>query len=154
MMQNHENQISNLLYTYTHRFDAGDFEGAAALFRHASINTRGRDAPIDYLELLETWRSMVIVYEDTGTPKTKHMCTNAIINVDEDALHASAESYYMVLQQTEQLPLQPIVAGRYHDKFERVDGVWRFSHRDYSLMDLPGNLKAHLRGIDKLLAER
>ena len=66
MMQNHENQISNLLYTYTHRFDAGDFEGAAALFRHASINTRGRDAPIDYLELLETWRAAQIPPREFG----------------------------------------------------------------------------------------
>jgi len=50
------------------------------------------------------------------------MTTNPIIEVDEDAGAATcrwghlplAGDYYTVLQQTEELPLQTIVAGRYH----------------------------------------
>ena len=38
-----------------------------------------------------------------------------------------------------------IAAGRYRDEFERVDGQWRFSFRDYTL-DLAGELGEHLRG--------
>ena len=76
---------------------------------------------------------MVIVDPSTGTPRTKHTCTNAIINVDEDNLAAAARSYYVVYQQTDTLALQPIVAGRYHDKFERIDDQWRFC-------DSPGEL--------------
>jgi hypothetical protein len=34
-----------------------------------------------------------------------------------------------VFQQTDELPLQPIAAGRYLDRFERVDGRWRFADR-------------------------
>jgi hypothetical protein len=53
-------------------------------------------------------------------------------------------SCYTVLQATDTLPLQPIAAGRYLDEFERVDGVWRFSFRDYSQLDMIGELSWHL----------
>jgi hypothetical protein len=43
-----------------------------------------------------------------------------------------------------QLLQQPIAAGRYLDEFERVDGVWRFSFRDYSQPDLMGDLRGLL----------
>ncbi|WP_201260349.1 hypothetical protein [Burkholderia catarinensis] len=33
---------------------------------------------------------------------------------------------------------------RYHDAFDRVDGVWRFSFRDYALFDFAGDLRYHL----------
>ena len=42
-------------------------------------------------------------------------------------------------------PLQPIIAGRYSDRFERVDGVWRFSERIIH-PELYGDLSHHLRG--------
>jgi hypothetical protein len=49
-----------------------------------------------------------------------------------------------VLQATGDLPLQIVAAGRYHDTFERVDGAWRYCYRDYSLLDLKGDLSGHL----------
>ena len=39
------------------------------------------------------------------------------------------------------LPLQPIAAGRYLDRFERVDGRWRFTH-GRSQLDLRGHFGA------------
>jgi SnoaL-like domain len=53
--------------------------------------------------------------------------TNPIIEVDETAGTASCRSYYTVIQQTDDLPLQVIVAGRYHDQFLLVDGRWRYA---------------------------
>jgi hypothetical protein len=70
--------------------------------------------------------------------------TNPIIDVDEERNRATCRSYYTVLQATERVPLQVVVAGRYHDEFERVAGHWRFAFRDYSLMDLAGDLSDHL----------
>ena len=49
-----------------------------------------------------------------------------------------------MLQATDRIPLQPIIVGRYHDEFERVDGAWRFSRRDYSLVDLVGDTSDHI----------
>jgi hypothetical protein len=40
------------------------------------------------------------------------------------------------------LPLQPIVAGRYRDRFECVDGVWRFTSR-HIIIDLMGDISHH-----------
>jgi len=50
-----------------------------------------------------------------------------IIELDGDG--ASSRCYVTVFQQTEVLPLQPIAAGRYLDRFERRDGEWRFADR-------------------------
>ena len=82
---------------------------------------------------------------DDGTPRTKHVTTNPIVEVDEALGTATCRSYYTVLQQIGDGPLQPVVAGRYHDRFERVADEWRFSERDYSLMDLTGEISGHLR---------
>ena len=67
-----------------------------------------------------------------GTPRTKHVTTNAIIEVDDEAGTAAARSYYTVFQQLDDFPLQPIITGRYHDTFHRIDGVWWFDQRDHA----------------------
>ena len=141
-----ETQIANLLYRYAECMDNGDFAGAAALFEHARLRVaEGPDGTIGAATILAIWKSTVTLYPD-GTPRTKHVVTNPIIEVDETAGTASCRSYYTVIQQTDDFPLQPIVTGRYHDRFERVDGRWRYSFRDYSLMDMIGDVSHHLTG--------
>lgn len=134
--------ITNLLYTYAERMDAGDFAGAAELFRHATIKLAG-DAVVDAEAILAIWESSVRRYAD-GTPRTKHVTTNVIVDIDPAGDTARTRSYYTVLQQTDTLALQPIIVGRYHDTFERHDGAWRWAERDYSLVDLVGDLSQHL----------
>jgi len=139
-----DTQITNLLYRYAECIDAGDLEGAAALFEHARIRIGGRGTDtIDASRLLGIWKSLIVLHPD-GTPRTKHVTTNPIIEIDEEVGSASCRSYYTVLQQTDELPLQTIVTGRYHDRFERVDGRWRFSYRDLTLIDMVGDVSRHL----------
>jgi 3-phenylpropionate/cinnamic acid dioxygenase small subunit len=135
-----ETEIANLLYGYAEYMDAGDFAGAAGLFAHARLHVAANQ-DVDADAMLALWQRMVIVYPD-GTPRTKHVITNPIIDVVADT--ATCRSYYTVLQQTDDFPLQAIVAGRYEDRFERVDGRWRFSYRDYTMMDQIGDLTHHL----------
>lgn len=143
-MPHSQTEIANLLYSYAEHMDSGDFAGAADLFRHARLHVGGGgDGMVDADAMLSLWRGMVIVYPD-GTPRTKHVVTNPIIEVDDNAGTASCRSYYTVLQQTDGFPLQVIVTGRYHDRFERVDGRWRFAYRDYSLIDAVGDVSHHL----------
>lgn len=137
-----QTQITNLLYRYAECIDTGDLEGAAALFEHARIRL-GKDGTVDAARLLGVWKSLIVLYPD-GTPRTKHVVTNPIIDVDIDAGTAECRSYYTVLQQTAELPLQTIVTGRYHDRFERVDGRWRFAYRDLTLIDMVGEVSHHL----------
>ena len=139
-----QTQIANLLYRYAECVDAGELDEAAALFEHARIriDAAGHDT-IDAAGLLRIWKSLIVLYPD-GTPRTKHMVTNPIIEIDGHARTAQCRSYYTVLQQTEDFPLQAIVAGRYNDRFECVEGSWRFSYRDLTLIDMVGDISHHL----------
>ncbi|MCU1367074.1 MAG: dioxygenase subunit beta [Ilumatobacteraceae bacterium] len=145
MANSSEVAICNLIHRYAEFMDLGDFAGAAELFRHARLllDTK-HDFSVDADGILKIWTDSVIRYPD-GTPRTKHVTTNPIVEVDEEAGTATCRTYYTVFQQTDTLPLQPIIAGRYHDKLERVDDEWRFTERNYSLVDLVGDLSQHLR---------
>jgi 3-phenylpropionate/cinnamic acid dioxygenase small subunit len=141
-----ETEIANLLYRYAECMDNGDFAGAAALFEHARLRVApGPDGTIDAATVLAIWTAGVMRYPD-GTPRTKHVITNPIIEVDETAGTATCRSYYTVIQQTDDFGPQIIVTGRYHDQFQRFDGRWRYSFRDYSLMDMVGDVSHHLTG--------
>jgi len=134
--------IENLIYAYAERIDAGDLAGVAALFAHGRIEA----APGITIEGAEQVRKLydgsTRLYED-GTPRTRHVTTNVAVEVDEAAGTATARSYYTVFQQTDELPLQPIIAGHYHDTFHLVDGVWSFDTRAM-FVDLKGDLSHHL----------
>src|SRR6185436_14346628 len=140
-MSSSEVQIANLLYRYAECIDTGDIVAAAELFRHAKVKVLGRGM-VNADQLLQIWKEDMTLYED-GTPRTKHVMTNPLIEVDEQKNTATMKSYYTVLQVVDGV-LQPIIAGRYYDEFERVNGKWRFSYRDYSLADLIGKLHAHV----------
>ena len=135
--------ITNLMFRYAECMDLGDFAGAAALFRRARIRI-GADTFVDHEGILAIWESGVIRYPD-GTLRTKHVTTNVLVEIDADGRTAAARSYYTVLQQLDDFPLQPIIAGRYHDRFAQFDGEWAFTERDYTLIDLVGDLSRHLR---------
>ena len=89
------------------------------------------------------YRATNRVHEDSGTLRTRHIASNVIVAVADDAETATARSYFVVCQQTSVLPLQPIVSGRYHDTFHKVDGEWWFDVR-MILVDLIGNMSEHL----------
>lgn len=135
--------IETLIMTYAERVDLGDFAGVAALFADATYRAEhGGEITSQEGEaaVLATFETMVRRYDD-GTPRTKHVTTNVIIDLDGD--DAASRCYYTVLQQTDALALQPIIAGRYHDRFVRVDGEWRFADRLIH-SDLVGDLSQHL----------
>jgi 3-phenylpropionate/cinnamic acid dioxygenase small subunit len=143
-MVSSETAIANLVYRYAEIIDSGDLEGAAELFRHARVYMGPELGEVGHDTVLALWRKSTVIYED-GTPRTKHVITNPIIEVDDAAGTGSCRTYYTVMQQAGDAPLQAVICGRYHDRFARVDGVWRFSYRDYSLHDLPGDLSRHSR---------
>ena len=135
--------IETLIMTYAERVDLGDYAGVADLFDGATYRSAlgddvmvqdGRDA------VLSTFETLVRRYPD-GTPRTKHVTTNVMVEVAGDT--ATARSYYTVMQQTDALPLQPIICGRYHDTFAKQGGEWRFTDR-LIFSDLIGDLSQHL----------
>ncbi len=145
-MANSAREIEHLLYTYAERMDAGNLEGVADLFAHGRIQS-AVDAPPEAIfegreRVLGLYTSSVRRYPD-GTPKTHHVTTNAIVEADDDGATGTSRSYYTVFQRTDELPLQPIVCGRYHDTFHRIDGRWWFDTRTI-FIDLIGDVSQHL----------
>ncbi|HSO95534.1 MAG TPA: nuclear transport factor 2 family protein [Acidimicrobiia bacterium] len=136
--------VEQIVYGYADRVDAGDFVGLAALFRHATYKGGGPDDPGVFGSdaVLAIQERMVRRYPD-GTPRTKHVTTNLTIDADEEAGTATARSYFTVLQQVDDFALQAIIAGRYHDRFERVADEWRLTER-VIFCDLVGDLSHHL----------
>jgi len=135
--------IENLLYTYAERMDAGDFAGVAALFDGATYGPAGGPMLSGCAELEAVFGSMVQLHD--GTPGTKHVTTNVLVEIDDNGRGATARSYFTVLQALADFPLQVIVAGRYHDRFVGGEGGWRFAER-IVWMDLTGDLSRHLVG--------
>jgi ketosteroid isomerase-like protein len=135
--------IQNLIYRYCDRIDRGDFAGIAQLFAHAEIHVPALPAPVRGVAAIEAmYTQFTRVYPETGTPRTRHVTSNVIIEPD-GANAARAQSYVLVHQATDVLPLQPIIGGRYYDRFAKTEGAWRFAERRME-MDLFGNLSAHL----------
>lgn len=135
--------ITNLLYRYAELMDAGELEQVAAMFADARVTMSGGVVVEGAQPMLAQWRAYVRIYP-CGTPRTRHVITNPIVDVDKHAATATCRSVYTVLQQTPDLPLQVVASGRYHDSFARVEGVWRFATRDYSMLDFTGDVSQHL----------
>ena len=139
-------EISNLINRYPQCADRGDFDGVGELYAEANLYAPGEDKPMFQAEgarkFTEAYKRMVRVYPDSGTPKTRHLIGNVIIE-DDGPERAKAQSYVVVFQQTPQLPLQPVIAGTYYDRFAKVDGRWRLVERRED-MELVGDLSQHL----------
>jgi SnoaL-like domain len=133
--------ITALVMEYAERLDLGDLDGVAALFAHATWRSPGRVEPLRGTVAVRRAYDGVILYD--GIPSTRHVVTNLVVTVGSPD-RATARSVFTVFQARPDFPLQPIISGRYHDAFERVDGAWRFADR-LILPDLIGDLSRHLR---------
>ena len=133
--------IAALVFGYAERLDAGDFAGVASLFADAVYGMPGGPERCGAAAVQAVLDEKVQRHPD-GTPRTKHVTTNLVVEVD--GVTATARSYFTVLQATARVPLQPIVAGRYHDRFVRHGGRWRFAARLIHV-DLIGDVSDHLR---------
>jgi len=141
--------IRNLIGRYCDLMDAGDFEGIGALFIEASL-AAGEGEPF------ARGPDEIAAFFARGTQRhdgalgTKHLVTNIVIDEPDASGTVLARSSYLVLQGVEGLPLQPIITGRYHDRFAKGAGGWYFTERRF-FVDLVGDLSHHL--ADPSIAE-
>ncbi|AHH20495.1 SnoaL-like domain-containing protein [Nocardia nova SH22a] len=134
--------IERLIADYALLVDRGDFAGVGALFAAGTFG--GSGARVEGSAAVEKMLTTTVIRYDDGTPRTKHLVTNLVVDVDEEHGTATARSYFTVLQATSDLPLQPIVSGRYADEFHRTGATWSFASRTVT-MDLIGDVSHHLR---------
>lgn len=137
-----ERQIENLIATYAFLVDDGKFAALGELMADCTLSLNG--TTVVGRDAIEEFAHAVLQVHDDGTPRTRHVTTNLILELDADAGEASARAYYTVFQALEGFPLQPIAAGRYRDRFARRNGTWRFVERDVST-DLSGDVSHHVR---------
>lgn len=139
-------QIHNLLFQYALYLDTGDVKAMADMFAAAEVHF-GENHVVrhDAAQVFAAY-GVTRIYPDTGTPKTHHVTSNVMVVPDgPDA--ARSRSYFTVFQAVAgTLPLQPVIAGRYQDRFVKQAGAWRFAERRIE-MTLFGTLSAHLTEI-------
>ena len=131
-------QISDLMFRYAELFDTGQFDEFAALFAHGTWHKAGAGATA-----ARRWIDDNVQLYD-GSPRTKHVTTNVVVDVDPAGETATASAYVMVFQGLPEFPLQPIFAGRYRDRLARIDGRWQFVERTI-VNDLYGDISHHVK---------
>jgi uncharacterized protein (TIGR02246 family) len=135
--------VRALVVAYAERLDAGDLDGVATLFEDAVVRPARSGTPLEGRDAVRRMYEPVILYED-GTPRTLHVLSNLEVAVDPESGTASSRCVFTVLQARPGTGLGPVLAGRYEDRFARVDGRWRFVER-VIVPDLLGDLTDHMR---------
>jgi 3-phenylpropionate/cinnamic acid dioxygenase small subunit len=135
--------ITSLMYRYAEYIDAADFDAIADLFGDAILTNEGVDGEVaGGAAIAKLYRRTNRVHDD-GTLRTRHVTANVLVDIDDEANTAIARSSFVVLQQTPELPLQPIATGRYRDRFTRDQSDWRFAQR-HIIVDHVGDVREHL----------
>ena len=78
-------EITNLIYTYAELLDAGDLDAVAGLFAHGRICGVENGPPETVFDgaagVRKLYEMATRIYDD-GTPKTKHLTTNLVVDVE------------------------------------------------------------------------
>ncbi|MEO6886859.1 MAG: nuclear transport factor 2 family protein [Jatrophihabitantaceae bacterium] len=132
--------IRNLLGTYCRLMDAADWTGLGALFADAElVGQDGAAFAVGAAAVQMRYERGTQLYG--GSPRTRHITANSVIDVDGGT--ATVRSSYVVFQAVDGFALQPIITGRYCDRFARDERGWRFARRQF-FADHLGDLSHHL----------
>jgi 3-phenylpropionate/cinnamic acid dioxygenase small subunit len=135
-------RIIELIGAYAERLDAGDLDEVAALFDQGTFRSTRGGEPLVGRDAVRRQYDPVLLYDD-ATPRTKHVLANIEVVVDADAGTATSRCTFTVLQQAPGAGLRAVLAGRYHDRFERGGDGWHFVERVVH-PDLVGDLTRHM----------
>ena len=140
-------EIKNVIYRYADLIDRGDLRAVAAMFSQGKIVAVDGDGQRSEIVGEEAvygmYTSFTRLYQDNGSPHTKHMTTNVIVDIDKAGNTASSQAYTVVFQAVDDFSLQPIIGVRYHDKFAKSEDGWHFTERQMD-SHLYGDLSRHL----------
>jgi hypothetical protein len=137
-----EAAVVALVNLYAERLDAGDFDGVAALFARAVWRSAQHPAGLRGAEAVRRVYDGVQLHD--GTPRTKHVLSNLVVEVDASMRAVKARCSFTVLQAVDDGPPRLLLAGRYHDAFAWDESSWHFIER-VTLVDLVGDLTRHFR---------
>ena len=143
--------IIELLYRYAELVDAGDFDGVGVLLSRATFGGTGPQGVSGAENIAKLFAMTTRRYPEHGNaPRTRHLVLNPIVEIStkiSPVRTATSRSTFCVVQNTETVPLQPIVVGRYFDAFscDPDDGPagWYFTERKVDVQ-MVGDVSAHL----------
>lgn len=143
--------ITELLYRYAELVDGGDFDGVGQLLARAGFGGPRTPLVVGAQNIATVLALTTRRFPgqgggrhsaEPGIPRTRHLVLNPIVEIDGDL--ATARSTFCVVQATDGLPLQPIVVGRYYDRFARDhDAGWYFTER-IADVEMFGEVSEHL----------
>jgi ketosteroid isomerase-like protein len=82
--------ITKLIYAYAERIDAGDFAGVGELFAHATLTFEGFGDAVAGRDAVEALYTRTTRRYEDGTPRTKHVMTIVMVDVDKGGEAASS----------------------------------------------------------------
>jgi SnoaL-like domain len=134
--------IKNIVLSYVELLDLGDLDGLSNVFARATVHTQG-SAPLRGAAAFKEFIEASVHFYD-GIPSTKHVVSNVMVEIDDEGHSATARSYFTAFQARPELPLQPILAGRFHDRLARQDDGWHIVERMIHA-DLIGDVRYHIK---------
>ncbi len=116
-------EITEVLYRYSRATDRADLDLLRSVFHPNAHDDHGMYVgPIE--GLIERWKTPSRAY-----PITQHAISNILIDLDGAA--ANVESYFNAVHRKKDATgaWDELLRGRYLDRFEQRDGVWRIAKR-------------------------
>jgi hypothetical protein len=142
-----ERSIANLVHALAEAVDDADGDRIEAIFGDATFHSTAEARRVGG-ECAELGRARGSPNHD-NKHRTLHQVSNLAIEVDPSGETASGRARITVLQQVPAVgdrpafPLQPVLVGRYEDRYRRAaDGSWRFVSRVMHV-DLLGDTTFH-----------
>ena len=84
-------QVANLVARYAEAMDLGDFDAVAGLFADGVVTSEGSDRTFSGPdEVLRLFTVSTRCYTDDGTPHTKHLTTNLILDIEGEVTSLAA----------------------------------------------------------------
>jgi hypothetical protein len=123
--------IRKLCFTYTFALDEGDFERVAEVLAAAELRMVWREFDDRTVtgreEIRDFYADQVLTYD--RNPRTRHVISNQLIEIDEAAATATSRAYFTLLQAPADGGFALVGGGQYHDGFAKRDGVWEFRRK-------------------------
>lgn len=116
--------IQELIHAYCNAADRRDQDKMRSLYHPDAIDDHGgffQGLAMEFIDRLPDIQApMEILHHNVTT-----------VNIKLDGDYAEGEVYVLAFHKvkTDDEPFDLLIGGRYFDKYEKRDGVWKFSHR-------------------------
>lgn len=132
--------ITDLVYAYCNASDRHDHDKLRQLYHPDAIDDHGgffRGLAMEFIDQLPQIQAPMNILH--------HNVTN--INLALDGDYAEGEIYVLAFHQidSEEGPKDLLIGGRYFDKYEKRDGLWKYSERavvaDWATVNTPSTVQ-------------